>query len=532
MCFETACSVIANGSASSSSVAGPLLRRATIARRTGSARQERTVERPSSSDGCRGSVVHDQLILYQPLVDYKIRRQTEARQGHRIEISRAAARREVLAGEPDPRPARVDDHAGQLGRRTRERLAELLAGHRRRLVAAAERDDLERVRVQLDEPLALRGAGLGDPELPVSPTRFDGDPELRRASARRRRRTRWPAVRSRDEQALDRRAQGRRRRPSSRAGPARGSRAPAPKTWSSSRPSCGPASTCPQHREHRLAHRRGVGVAVLADARLQAPPAAVGERRSCLLAHRGQRERQLARPCDSSDRASPLTRRNRCPCISWRATSRRSAVVGRSPEVRASASTTHDVVAQAGDRLRRQRRRLAARVRARRGCVEAPAGASTEMRRRTARPVRGTTRPRCRRSPRPLRRPLTRPPEPPGAWARPRHPRLRLPVRCRLGASPTAQSGLPPAQSGRRARPERPPPRARSPSCAARRGPSSEPNRGPRGTCGAPRPRQSFSIGAILIRSFLAPALSKRTCATRFAPSPVTASTRPSPKSS
>lgn len=43
---------------------------------------------------------------------------------------------------------------------------------------------------------------------------------------------------------------------------------------------------------------------------------------------------------------------------------------------------------------------------------------------------------------------------------------------------------------------------------------------------------QSFSIGAILISSFFGPAESNRTCATRFAPSPVTASTRPSPKSS
>lgn len=46
------------------------------------------------------------------------------------------------------------------------------------------------------------------------------------------------------------------------------------------------------------------------------------------------------------------------------------------------------------------------------------------------------------------------------------------------------------------------------------------------------RAAQIFSIGAILMSSFFAPALSKRTWAMRLAPSPVTASTRPSPKSS
>ena len=38
MCFDTACSVISNGSASSLTVAGPRLSRAMIPRRTGSAR--------------------------------------------------------------------------------------------------------------------------------------------------------------------------------------------------------------------------------------------------------------------------------------------------------------------------------------------------------------------------------------------------------------------------------------------------------------------------------------------------------------
>lgn len=47
----------------------------------------------------------------------------------------------------------------------------------------------------------------------------------------------------------------------------------------------------------------------------------------------------------------------------------------------------------------------------------------------------------------------------------------------------------------------------------------------------APPRSHSFSMGAILIRSFFCPEVSNDTCAMRFVPSPVTWVTRPSPKS-
>lgn len=60
MCLDTAWSVMSNGSASSPTVAGPLLSRATIARRTGSAR----AEKPLSSESLFNLLNHfvDQRI--------------------------------------------------------------------------------------------------------------------------------------------------------------------------------------------------------------------------------------------------------------------------------------------------------------------------------------------------------------------------------------------------------------------------------------------------------------------------------------
>ena len=65
MCFETACRVIANGSASSLTVAGPLLSRAMMPRLTGSASAANARSSASSSGLFLGIVVNpyiDQLI--------------------------------------------------------------------------------------------------------------------------------------------------------------------------------------------------------------------------------------------------------------------------------------------------------------------------------------------------------------------------------------------------------------------------------------------------------------------------------------
>ena len=369
MCFETACSEIANGSASSPSVAEPRLSRATIARRTGSA----SAANARSERGIRVFINLSHLSTHSLINDSVCNGRT--RQPWRQELAGSQPAR-ASTGARSSRVSRIHGPRGSTmtpasPSSSRSAPAEL----RRRSAAPAwsprpSARDLERVRVHLE--VAARRRRCAPRRRRAD--RPSGDrrrrPRAARARAPRATRRRSPAVRSaaRSVFTVEVRRPSRRASRAARAGSTARAGAEA---WSRMSPAYGPASTCRMTLEHRLSHRRRVGVAVGADARLQRGAAAVGEQRS---AGRRASPPRAAAPCPrraaSARRPSPGGRG--APAAA--AARRRGCRCGDGARRAASASRDEHVVAQPGHRLGSAARRRAAR----RGCGRPRAAAAPD----------------------------------------------------------------------------------------------------------------------------------------------------------